>query len=244
MISKEKIKHIRSLQRKKHRDIHQQFVIEGAKMIKEAIDHAPESIIEVYGTSPLPFKLPNSIPFHEINSKELSQLSSLKTPQPQIALCTYLPRPTHRPNFLIALDTIQDPGNFGTILRLASWFGVNYIMASKDTVDLYNPKVIQASMGAIFTVNVVYVDLSEELKNTDLPIYGAVLEGENVYKKELKREGIILMGNEGNGIHQDILPFVSSPITIPKFGHGESLNVAMATAIILSEFIRSEGEIE
>lgn len=244
MISKEKIKHIRSLQRKKHRDIHQQFVIEGAKMIKEAIDHAPESIIEIYGTSPLPFKLPNSIPFHEINSKELSQLSSLKTPQPQIALCTYLPRPTHRPNFLIALDTIQDPGNFGTILRLASWFGVNYIMASKDTVDLYNPKVIQASMGAIFTVNVVYVDLSEELKNTDLPIYGAVLEGENVYKKELKREGIILMGNEGNGIHQDILPFVSSPITIPKFGHGESLNVAMATAIILSEFIRSEGEIE
>lgn len=244
MISKEKIKHIRSLQRKKHRDIHQQFVIEGAKMIKEAIDHAPESIIEIYGTSPLPFKLPNSIPFHEINSKELSQLSSLKTPQPQIALCTYLPRPTHRPNFLIALDTIQDPGNFGTILRLASWFGVNYIMASNDTVDLYNPKVIQASMGAIFTVNVVYVDLSEELKNTDLPIYGAVLEGENVYKKELKREGIILMGNEGNGIHQDILPFVSSPITIPKFGHGESLNVAMATAIILSEFIRSEGEIE
>lgn len=244
MISKEKIKHIRSLQRKKHRDIHQQFVIEGAKMIKEAIDHAPESIIEIYGTSPLPFKLPNSIPFHEINSKELSQLSSLKTPQPQIALCTYLPRPTHRPNFLIALDTIQDPGNFGTILRLASWFGVNYIMASKDTVDLYNPKVIQASMGAIFTVNVVYVDLSEELKNTDLPIYGAVLEGENVYKKELKREGIILMGNEGNGIHQDILPFVSSPITIPKFGHGESLNVAMATAIILSEFIRSEGKIE
>lgn len=244
MISKEKIKHIRSLQRKKHRDIHQQFVIEGAKMIKEAIDHAPESIIEIYGTSPLPFKLPNSIPFHEINSKELSQLSSLKTPQPQIALCTYLPRPTHRPNFLIALDTIQDPGNFGTILRLASWFGVNYIMASRDTVDLYNPKVIQASMGAIFTVNVVYVDLSEELKNTDLPIYGAVLEGENVYKKELKREGIILMGNEGNGIHQDILPFVSSPITIPKFGHGESLNVAMATAIILSEFTRSEGEIE
>lgn len=244
MISKEKIKHIRSLQRKKHRDIHQQFVIEGAKMIKEAIDHAPESIIEIYGTSPLPFKLPNSIPFHEINSKELSQLSSLKTPQPQIALCTYLPRPTHRPIFLIALDTIQDPGNFGTILRLASWFGVNYIMASKDTVDLYNPKVIQASMGAIFTVNVVYVDLSEELKNTDLPIYGAVLEGENVYKKELKREGIILMGNEGNGIHQDILPFVSSPITIPKFGHGESLNVAMATAIILSEFTRSEGEIE
>lgn len=244
MISKEKIKHIRSLQRKKHRDIHQQFVIEGAKMIKEAIDYAPESIIEIYGTSPLPFKLPNSIPFHEINSKELSQLSSLKTPQPQIALCTYLPRPTHRPNFLIALDTIQDPGNFGTILRLASWFGVNYIMASKDTVDLYNPKVSQASMGAIFTVNVVYVDLSEELKNTDLPIYGAVLEGENVYKKELKREGIILMGNEGNGIHQDILPFVSSPITIPKFGHGESLNVAMATAIILSEFTRSEGEIE
>lgn len=238
MISKEKIKHIRSLQRKKHRDIHQQFVIEGAKMIKEAIDHAPESIIEVYGTSPLPFKLPNSIPFHEINSKELSQLSSLKTPQPQIALCTYLPRPTHRPNFLIALDTIQDPGNFGTILRLASWFGVKHIMASKETVDLYNPKVVQASMGAIFNVSVEYVDLKAALLDIPLPIYGALLNGENIYEKEVKKKGVLLMGNEGKGISQEIQPLITDAITIPQFGKGESLNVAMATAVLLSEFSR------
>lgn len=239
MISKEKIKHIRSLQRKKHRDIHQQFVIEGAKMIEEAIRHAPENVIEIFGTDHLPFFLPDSIPFHEINSKELSQLSSLKTPQSQLALCTYFSVPKHRPDFFIALDTVQDPGNFGTILRLASWFGVDYVMASKETVDLYNPKVVQSSMGAVFTVNVEYVDLEQELKATDLPIYGAILEGENIYEKELKREGIILLGNEGNGIRQEILPFINSPVTIPKFGQGESLNVAMATAIMLSEFCRS-----
>jgi len=241
MISKEKIKHIRSLQRKKHRDIHQQFVIEGAKMIEEAIRHAPENVIEIFGTDHLPFFLPDSIPFHEINSKELSQLSSLKTPQAQLALCTYFSVPKHRPDFFIALDTVQDPGNFGTILRLASWFGVDYVMASKETVDLYNPKVVQSSMGAVFTVNVEYVDLEQELKATDLPIYGAILEGKNIYEKELKREGIILMGNEGNGIRQEILPFINSPVTIPKFGQGESLNVAMATAIMLSEFCRSGG---
>lgn len=238
MVSKEEIKFIRSLQRKKYRDIHQQFIVEGPKMIEEAIQSSPNSILKVLGTEPLSFPLPENVDFREINSKVLSQVSSLKHPQAQLAICKYLVQPTQRPDFFIALDTIQDPGNFGTILRLASWFGVEHIMASKDTVDLYNPKVVQASMGAIFNVHVEYVDLERELKETNLPIYGALLEGENIYEKELEKKGILLMGNEGKGIREELLPLVSFPLTIPQFGKGESLNVAMATAVFLSEFSR------
>lgn len=238
MISKEQIKFVRSLHRKKFRDVHQQFIIEGHKMIEEAIFHAPESLVKVYGVEKLPFELPEGVEFIEVNDKGIQQISTLKRPQGHLAICNYLPTSENRPGFFIALDTIQDPGNMGTILRLASWFGVFHILASKETVDIYNPKVVQASMGAIFTVKVEYTDLFPVLNELDSPIYGALLKGENIYTKEIKKEGVLLLGNEGNGISEELLPLVNQPITIPQFGHGESLNVAMASAVLLSEFSR------
>src|SRR5690554_2614035 len=238
MISKEQIKYIRSLHRKKFRDVNQQFIIEGPKMIAEAILYAPGSLIQVFGTEAIQEKLPEHVVFEEIDNKTLGQLSTLKHPQKQVAICSYLPSKTTRSEFYIALDTIQDPGNLGTILRLASWFGVHDIIASKETVDCYNPKVVQASMGAIFNVNIEYLDLKEAFETTESPVYGAILEGENIYQKDIQRKGILVMGNEGNGISDDLLSYITDPITIPKFGKGESLNVAMATSIFLSEFSR------
>lgn len=238
MISKEQIKYIRSLHRKKFRDSNQQFIIEGPKMIAEAIQYAPDCLQKIYGTESVQEQLPEHVEFEEIDTKALGQISTLKHPQKQVAVCTYLPQHTTRPDFYIALDTIQDPGNLGTILRLASWFGVEHIIASKETVDCYNPKVVQASMGAIFNVNIEYVDLKEEFENTNLPLFGSLLEGENIYTKNIQKKGILVMGNEGNGISSDLLPLITDPITIPKFGKGESLNVAMATSVFLSEFSR------
>ncbi|MBW7867569.1 MAG: RNA methyltransferase [Brumimicrobium sp.] len=236
MISKERIKYIRTLHQKKFRDQHHQFIIEGAKLLEEALMYAPQSIQQIYSTEELPFK--SGLPINIISEKELSQISMLQHPQKIIAVCDYLPIHQKRPDFYVVLDTIQDPGNLGTILRLCSWFGVFYILSSKESVDIYNPKVVQASMGAIFNVQIEYCDLKEELKQITLPIYGALLEGENIYTVPKERKGVLVMGNEGNGIHTDLLSFISHPITIPKFGKGESLNVAMATAILLSEFSR------
>ena len=238
MISKEQIKFIRSLHRKKFRDVNQQFIIEGPKMITEAIRYAPEHLIQIYGVEHVSENLPEHVLFEEIDNKALGQISTLKHPQKQLAICSYLPNVSNRPEFYIALDTIQDPGNLGTIMRLASWFGVEHIIASKETVDCYNPRVVQASMGAIFNVNIEYIELKDALKNTDLPIYGSLLEGENIYKKDISKKGILVMGNEGNGISKELLSSITDPITIPQFGKGESLNVAMAAGILLSEFSR------
>lgn len=238
MISKEQIKFIRSLHKKKFRDSSQQFIIEGPKMIAEAIQYAPESLVQVFGTEPILENLPEHVLFEEIDNKTLLQISTLRHPQKQVAICSYLPNVSTRPEFYIALDTIQDPGNLGTILRLSSWFGVQHIIASKETVDCYNPKVVQASMGAIFNVNIEYVDLKENFENTNLPIFGSLLEGENIYEKGISKKGILIMGNEGNGISQELMKFITDPVTIPQFGKGESLNVAMATAVLLSEFSR------
>lgn len=239
MISKNQIKFIRSLHTRKFREQHQYFIIEGSKIIEEALQNAPDFLVSIYGTETLPFSIPEHVSFQEIDAHELQQMSALKHPQQQIAICKYITHSDTLPNFFIALDTIQDPGNLGTILRLASWFGIDYIIASKETVDVYNPKVVQASMGAIFNVNIEYIDLKTVLESTNLPIYGALLEGENIYTSEKEKKGILIMGNEGNGIEKELLPYITHPLSIPRFGKGESLNVAMATAIFLSEFSRS-----
>ncbi|PKR80912.1 RNA methyltransferase [Brumimicrobium salinarum] len=239
MISKQQIKYIRSLHKKKFRDQNRQFIIEGPKMIKEAMEYAPHSISHVFGLSEMEHLFAEQVAFESISQKELNQISVLRQPQKILAICNYLPPKSLDPEFYIALDTIQDPGNLGTILRLASWFGVQQIIASKETVDCYNTKVVQASMGAIFNVQIEYVDLKEALQNVNLPIYGSLLNGENIYQSQKAKKGILLMGNEGKGIHSDLLPLITHPVTIPKFGYGESLNVAMATSIFLSEFSRS-----
>jgi TrmH family RNA methyltransferase len=143
---------------------------------------------------------------------------------------------------IIALDDIRDPGNLGTILRLCDWFGIKQVVCSKETVDIYNPKVVQATMGSITRVHVAYVDLVEYISKTNLPVFGTFMDGENVYNSNLPQEGIIVMGNEANGISEGIEKLIKNRISIPRFGDlqkTESLNVATATAIILSEFKRN-----
>ena len=143
---------------------------------------------------------------------------------------------------ILALDDIRDPGNLGTILRLCDWFGIKQIICSKETVDIYNPKVVQATMGSIARVNVNYVDLKTFIAEANVPVFGTFMDGENIYQSNLPQSGIIIMGNEANGISSEIEKIVTSRLTIPRFGElqkTESLNVATATAIILSEFKRN-----
>lgn len=241
MITKETVKQVRQLHQKKFRTAEQLFIIEGIKMLEEALRFNPQCIQAIYVSEKLelPFVVPNE-KLTVVTDKVLRQLSTLKNPQGIFAVCRQFNAEIDQKTFSIALDRIQDPGNMGTILRLAAWFGVKQIIASPDSVDQFNPKVVQASMGAIFNVSVIYTDLKEFLSQCDVPVYGALLSGENVYTQKLKPEGIILMGNEGNGISDALLPFITSPLHIPKFGEGESLNVAMATGVFLSEFCRGE----
>lgn len=241
MITKETVKQVRQLHQKKFRTAEQLFIIEGIKMLEEALRFNPQCIQAIYVSEKLelPFVVPNE-KLTVVTDKVLRQLSTLKNPQGIVAVCRQFNAEIDQKTFSIALDRIQDPGNMGTILRLAAWFGVKQIIASPDSVDQFNPKVVQASMGAIFNVSVIYTDLKEFLSQCDVPVYGALLSGENVYTQKLKPEGIILMGNEGNGISDALLPFITSQLHIPKFGEGESLNVAMATGVFLSEFCRGE----
>jgi TrmH family RNA methyltransferase len=238
-LSKEQVKRIQALHKKKSRDENRLFIIEGRKIIEEAILHKPDCIEIIYSTSSESYsnsKFKTSL----ISNVDLKKISTLKHPQGDLAICKYLENDsTSHSNLKIALDKIQDPGNMGTIIRLAAWFGVDEIIASSDTVDCYNPKVIQATMGAIFNVKITYLNLKSYLEQTQDPVYGALLEGENIYKSQLQKEGVLLMGNEGNGISDELISLISHPITIPRFGAGESLNVAMATGILLSEFHRS-----
>lgn len=237
-LSKEQIKRIVALHKKKFRDENQLFIIEGSKIINEAIQYNPECIQVIYSSSAENYN-EQGIKAIQITQNELSKISNLKHPQGDLAICHYLDREIKiEPKFKLALDQIQDPGNLGTIIRLAAWFGIQEIIASPNTADCYNPKVIQATMGAIFNVKISYRELKPFLQESKTPIYGALLDGENMYKTELRKEGILLMGNEGNGISDDLIPLISHPISIPKFGTGESLNVAMATGILLSEFHR------
>jgi TrmH family RNA methyltransferase len=240
-LSKNKIKWIRSLQLKKNRDELGLFLVEGEKMVIEAIRDFSEMIEEVYSTSELSvsnFKKNIEI----ISNSELSQISFMKTPNKSIAV---LRKPEHvksieSKGLILVLDGVQDPGNMGAILRTADWFGIDTVVCSEDTADIYNPKVIQASMGSMLRMNVIYTSLEHFLATCGLPIYGALLEGKNVYQSSLKG-GVLVMGNEGKGIRSNIKTYIKTPIHIPGFGKAESLNVAVATGILLSEFKRSEG---
>jgi len=252
VITKNEIKFVRSLQRKRERDEHNCFVAEGEKIVAELLNS--EFIIKsIYTTKSWKEnnRLNNlNIPVKEIKIKELNAISSLKTPNKVIAIVE-----KQNDNFNInnltgeltlILDRIQDPGNLGTIIRIADWFGIKSIICSPDSVDVYNSKVIQASMGSVFRVDVFYKDLKVFLKNIKsegkLLVYGTLLNGENIYSKSLKNEGIIIIGNESEGISKEILPFIDEQLLIPSFSTNknqiESLNVAVATAIICSEFRR------
>ena len=240
-LSKNKIKWIRSLQLKKNRDELGLFIVEGEKMVQEAIENFSQQIDFLVVTKFSSIKTDDvSFEMAIATDEELKSISTLKNPNKSLVVLKLPAKRRIETSFRIALDGIQDPGNMGTILRLADWFDVKEIICSKDTVDIYNPKVVQASMGAIFRINVLYCDLPGYLSKTKEPIFGALLEGENIYKKTVQPKGILILGNEGNGISKDVISLVNQPITIPRFGKAESLNVSVAAGILLSEFFRND----
>jgi len=239
MISKNRIRFIKSLEQKKFRQQEQLFIIEGEKMVLEAIQWIPEQLVSVYYTSDFHFDSSEfAFDFELISDADLKAISSLKTPNKALAICKFISSNTNVSSFSIALDGIQDPGNLGTILRMADWFGISHVYCSNDTVDCYNSKVLQATMGAIFRVTVTYVDLNDFFTKNKKPVYGALLNGENIFTTEFEHEGIILLGNEGNGIRETNKKHINHVITIPRFGNAESLNVATAGAIILGSVFR------
>ena len=179
-----------------------------------------------------------------VSEKELKKISFLKTPNTALAIFKIPePKAINTNQLLVALDNVRDPGNLGTIIRLCDWFGIRDLVCNLETVDCYNPKVVQATMGSITRVNVSYLNLTDFLKTTHMPIFGAFMEGDNIYKSQLPNKGILVLGNEANGISREIEQVITTKISIPRFGQlqsTESLNVATAAAILLSEFRRSE----
>ena len=242
MLSISQKKYVNSLKQKKFRTEHNSFIVEGIKMVEELLQSDYEVEV-VYATINWMGNNPTTDCI-EVSEKELASISSLKTSNEVLAVVKQQQKQLMRiaSELTIALEKIQDPGNFGTIIRTADWFGVSNIICSDDSVDVYNPKVLQATMGSFFRVNIVYMNLPKFFtENKSLTVYGALLEGENVYQKELNSKGsVILMGNESKGISDELLPFITDKVTIPNFGKAESLNVATATAILCSEYRRSQ----
>lgn len=242
MLSKNQIKHIVRLKQKKYRQQEGLFVAEGVKVIEELLESSLE-LVHIYSVKHLNYDEQKET---LISEAELKKISFLTTPNQALAVFKI---PTLKgvdlSELVVALDDVRDPGNLGTIIRLCDWFGIKDLICSKATVDCYNPKVIQATMGSIARVNISYLDLESFLKDVNVPIFGAFMEGDNVYGQSLPRKGVLVMGNEANGISEGVEETVTSKLTIPRFGQlqaTESLNVATATAILLSEFKRRSIE--
>lgn len=239
MLSKNQIKLIRRLRQKKYRQELGLFVVEGVKSVTEFLN-SDYQLYALFSTEPDFGE--SQADFYLITETELKTISSLKSPNTVLAVFKMPPSPDP-PNsgLIVALDDLRDPGNLGTIIRLCDWYGVRDLVCSEATVDCYNSKVVQASMGSLTRVNVHYLNLTTYLQSQSLTVYGAYMEGESVYQMELPTDGIIVLGNEANGISQDLAAVIQHKLSIPQFGSQqdtESLNVANATAIILSEFRR------
>ncbi len=238
-ITKSDIKYIKQLQQKKYRKQYGVFVVEGWKSIKDFIKagYFPQKIY----AAKQPDNLLNTEIVEIITGKQLKQISSLQHPKDALAVFKTQTSETLPSNGLIlALDDLQDPGNLGTIIRTADWFGVRQIVCSKNTVDCFNPKVVQATMGALANVSIVYTELTVFLKQINLPVYGTFLDGKNIYKSSFPQEAVIVIGNEGNGIKPIIANLTTHRINIPKSHDAiaESLNASIATAVVLNEFVK------
>ena len=245
MISKNKIKYIQSLELKKNRNKENVFVAEGPKLVEALLQVSTPCFIAATADWIEVNSHLKVLEMVEVTEEELKKISFLQHPQQVLGIFKQEPQPKlHLENSLsIALDDIQDPGNLGTIIRIADWFGIRTILCSENTVDVYNPKVIQATMGSIANVNVIYVNLEEVIKALPktFPIYGTLLEGENIYQQTLERKGLIVMGNEGKGISSNLKTYITHKLLIPGDAQktAESLNVAIATAITCAEFQRA-----
>jgi len=240
MLTKSEIKLISSLNQKKFRIQHSLFTVEGVKGIQEFLN-SEFKLYRIFTTEAI-FEIESTL----ISEAELKKISSLATPNKALALFKISePKSIDESKLIVALDDIRDPGNLGTIIRLCDWFGVRDLVCSHSTVDCYNPKVVQATMGSLTRVNINYLDLKAFLNQSKLQKFGAFMDAKHVYNAQLPEKGILILGNEANGISRSIEECVDEKITIPRFGNikaTESLNVATATAILLSEFKRRSIE--
>lgn len=247
MLSKAQISLITSLQNKKYRKQQGLFIVEGIKSVAEFIasSYQVESIFYTGDANTKVGKILHNIKSYELTEAEFQKISTLKSPQGILALVK-LPKAQHidisdlRHGYTIVLDDVQDPGNLGTIIRTAEWFGIKHIICSIGTVDAYNPKVVQATMGSLARIQIQYTDLCEFISATDLPVYGALLHGQSIYQTSWETAGLIVMGNEGNGISPEVIARIDHAITIPGIGMAESLNVAVATTIFCNEISRQK----
>jgi RNA methyltransferase, TrmH family len=252
MLSKNQIKNISALHHKKFRREENLFIAEGEKVVKDLLNSGFK-VKALYGTQEFFQRLSNGVIISKevemilITDDELRKISALSNPQHVLAV-TEIPGEERKIDFenglKLVLDDINDPGNLGTLIRIAAWFGIDEIICSHHSVDCFNPKVVQSAMGALFQTHLYYRDLIEifnmNKSQRKLPVYGTVLDGKNIYKEKLSKDAFILVGNESSGINQDLLAFISDKITIPSFGGKkiDSLNVAIATGIVCAEFRR------
>jgi len=239
MLSKNQVRFINSLRRKKIRKSEGLFLAEGKKLVLDLLN-SDIQVDKIYCVSGFEYPEPEKV--ERVSESELRSISSLSTPNAVLAIFK-IPetKAVHKKGLALALDDVNDPGNLGTIIRLCDWFDIPQILCSQNTVDCYNPKVVQSSMGSLARVQINYLDLADHLKNEKRTIYGTFMEGESLYKTSFEEDGILVMGNEANGISDEIRPLLDKELSIPQFGtlqKTESLNVAMATAIFLSEMRR------
>lgn len=253
MISKNQIKYIQSLHLKKNREIENLYIIEGVKIVEEYLSQNPENIVVLYAVQDfiashrISLKKLN-LKVEEISEEELLKISTQKSPNQVLAIAKKQKNTLNisvlASSNTLYLDDIRDPGNLGTIIRIADWFGIKQVICSPTSTELYNPKTLQASMGAVLRVNVVYLPFFEVIKHfQNIAIYGALLNGKNIYSEKLNN-GLIVIGNEANGISDEVKKHLTQPITIPSASSNgsESLNAANACAIICSEFYRQLNE--
>ena len=236
MLSKNELKYIQTLCHKKQRQESGLFIAEGVKLVNELMK-SKLTIKKLYATVDWENEFPYKAELVRVTNDELQIMSNLQTPNKVLALVEEPLLPTlkiTKNNWVLALDDIQDPGNMGTLIRIADWFGVNTIVASNNTVDCFNNKVVQSTMGSIARVSVHYVNLPDFLASTNLPIFGAIVESKSVYKTTIPTGGILLIGNESKGIHPNNINLIDNPISIPRIGEAESLNASVAAGILLS----------
>lgn len=251
-LSKNRIKYIHSLELKKNRKADNVFLAEGPKLVGDLLGHF--SCCLLIATSEW-LSHNRHLPLEdvtEVSEEELSRASLLKTPQQVLAVFRQpegiIDFSVINHSLCLALDDVQDPGNLGTIIRLADWFGIEHIFCSPNTVDVYNPKSVQATMGGIARVKLHYTSLPELIGSlTDIPVYGTFLDGENIYGHPLSKNGLIVMGNEGNGIGEEVKQLINHKLYIPNYPAdretSESLNVAIATAVVCAEFRRQAASL-
>jgi TrmH family RNA methyltransferase len=239
-LSKNQLKLITSLQQKKYRVKNNLFIVEGTKAVQEFLNSSFE-LFHLFCVDTSAYLTIENMT--NISQAELKKISSYKSPNNVVGLFKIPPIDNlKKEGLIIVLDEINDPGNLGTIIRLCDWFGVSQLICSSKTVDCYNSKVVQATMGSLARVSILYVNIEDYLNTISLPKYASLLEGENVYKTILPKNAVLVMGNEANGISESVLKCLTNSISIPRFGANskvESLNVATATAILLSEFKRA-----